>query len=93
MTAEHVALKAQTARHLPRGLCSTVVTQLSAGIWFDSNAIHTIENLSHLRGLKFLYLRQNCIRELGGLDELYHLEVLDVSANFISKIENLDNLR
>ena len=46
------------------------------------------------RQLQFLYLSHNGIREISGLENMYKLEVLDLSSNFISTIgDSLEDCR
>eukprot|EP00916_Digyalum_oweni_P025078 GHVL01041387.1.p1 GENE.GHVL01041387.1~~GHVL01041387.1.p1 ORF type:complete len:162 (-),score=37.17 GHVL01041387.1:407-892(-) len=40
--------------------------------------------------LRCLFLHQNCIREISGLDCLSNLRTLNISSNYIKKIENLE---
>ena len=46
-----------------------------------------VENLQALLSLKRLFLDNNLIERISGLDKLVHLEWLDLSFNRIRKIE------
>jgi len=43
--------------------------------------------------LQELYLSHNGIRQIDGIQTLVNLEILDLTANRIIKIENLQNLK
>ena len=51
-----------------------------------------IDNLSRLRSLTRLFLDNNFIESISGLESLVNLEWLDLSFNKITKIENLSTL-
>ena len=52
-----------------------------------------IDNLSRLRNLTRLFLDNNFIESISGLEMMTSLEWLDLSFNKIRKIENLTKLR
>lgn len=56
------------------------------------NRIAKIENLSHLKNLKRLFLGANQIRKIEGLDELTGLIELSLPGNALQVIEGLDTL-
>lgn len=58
-------------------------------LYLESNAISTIENLSHMVDLRSLYLGKNIIHQIEHLQLLTNLETLDLSDNDISCIDNL----
>ena len=61
----------------------------------NGNNIDTIENLDDLH-LEELYLQQNRLRKITGLERLPNLKTLDISKNQISKLKGLsrtDSLR
>ncbi|KAJ2086428.1 formin-binding protein [Coemansia sp. RSA 986] len=62
-------------------------------LFFVSNKIQTIENLSRLTMLRNLELGANRIRIIQNLDELVNLEELYLGKNKIARLENLGNLR
>ena len=51
-----------------------------------------IDNLARLKNLTRLFLDNNFIEAISGLESLTNLEWLDLSFNKISKIENLERL-
>eukprot|EP01034_Spumella_vulgaris_P022507 gene22507-28636_t len=56
------------------------------------NSIRTMENITTCCPLiEELYLAQNKLRTIEGLENLVHLKVLDLGANRIRKIEGLQN--
>ena len=62
-------------------------------LWLDSNALSTIEGLSHMRELRCLYLQQNAILRVGaGLAGLLKLQTLDLSSNRLDALDGLDQL-
>jgi Leucine-rich repeat (LRR) protein len=50
-------------------------------IYLDSNAITTIENISHMRELRCMYVSKNILHDLDGIAALTALQTLDVSHN------------
>ena len=52
-----------------------------------------LENLHYLTALTRLFLDNNFIERISGLDQLYHLTWLDLSFNNIIKIEGLEALK
>eukprot|EP00667_Euglena_gracilis_P016111 EG_transcript_16828 len=59
-------------------------------LWMEGNAISKIEGLERQAdSLRTLFLHQNCIQEMEGLDHLKLLDTVNLSDNFIGKIENL----
>ena len=59
----------------------------------QSNRISKIENLDKLPKLEELYLSDNGLIKLEGLDHLCKLKVLDLANNKIERIENVDSLK
>lgn len=57
----------------------------------DNNIIEKIDNIGHLKRLKWLDLSFNCIQKIENLDQLTELEDLSLFSNEITKVENLDN--
>ncbi len=52
-----------------------------------------VENLGCLSSLTRLFLDNNFIERIGGLDQLFHLTWLDLSFNRIRHIEGLESLK
>lgn len=57
------------------------------------NRVVRIENLSELINLSELYLSENGIEIIEGLEKNTNLETLDLAKNRIKKIENVNQLR
>jgi protein phosphatase 1 regulatory subunit 7 len=57
------------------------------------NRLTKIQGLSHLTQLTELYLSENGIEQIEGLEALVNLRVLDLAANRIKKIENIAHLQ
>jgi protein phosphatase 1 regulatory subunit 7 len=58
----------------------------------QSNRITKLENLSHLVNLEELYISDNGLTCIEGLDSLKSLKVLDLSNNQIEHIENMQGM-
>lgn len=63
-------------------------------VWLEANGISVIEGLEPCKdNLRQLFLQQNCIKEInGGLENLTHLVGLNLSENFIKKVDGLGKL-
>jgi len=62
-------------------------------IWLEANGLQTIENLEPCKDtLRQLFIQQNCIREMSGLQELTNLGAINLSENFVKKVDHLKSL-
>lgn len=74
-------------------ILSATIMYLYIYIFFKLNeGFIKIENLEGYTGLKSLWLENNCISELCGLDNQAELACLYLHHNMIKKIENVHNL-
>jgi protein phosphatase 1 regulatory subunit 7 len=58
----------------------------------QSNRLTKIENLNHMINLTELYLSENGLKKIEGLENLKKLKTLDLSINEIERIENVECL-
>eukprot|EP00658_Telonema_sp_P-2_P009010 TRINITY_DN13411_c0_g1_i5.p1 TRINITY_DN13411_c0_g1~~TRINITY_DN13411_c0_g1_i5.p1 ORF type:complete len:497 (+),score=122.32 TRINITY_DN13411_c0_g1_i5:41-1492(+) len=62
-------------------------------IWLEANGIVTIENLEPCKeNLRQLFLQQNCIQRMSGLEQLEELVAINLSENLIKRVEGISNL-
>jgi len=62
-------------------------------IWLEANGLQRIENLEPCKDtLRQLFIQQNCIKEMSGLEELTNLGAINLSENFVKKVDHLKGL-
>jgi dynein assembly factor 1 len=62
-------------------------------IWLEANGLQSIENLEPCKDtLRQLFIQQNCIKEMSGLEELTNLGAINLSENFVKKVDGLKSL-
>jgi len=62
-------------------------------IWLEANGLQEIENLEPCKDtLRQLFIQQNCIKQMKGLDQCTKLGAINLSENFVTKIEGLEKL-
>ncbi|KAL0225449.1 hypothetical protein RCL1_003361 [Eukaryota sp. TZLM3-RCL] len=62
-------------------------------LFLQCNAIRTIENLHHLKKLRYLNLAVNGLTSISNLDRCESLNKLDFTANFIDNVNSLLSLK
>lgn len=83
--------KLRTNYHAKRGGVTTVTGEKVLKLPFR-NIARMEDNLCGYGRITTLLLNNNRIEEIRGLEHLVHLKRLDLSFNFIAKIEGLDTL-
>ncbi|OAE32958.1 hypothetical protein AXG93_673s1350 [Marchantia polymorpha subsp. ruderalis] len=72
----------------PVDLTSTVSVNTST-----LNALCDLQNLEEYTGVKLLYLEENCLESMNGLQPLKQLQCLYLRKNFIKSIDHIDELQ
>ena len=62
-------------------------------LYLQNNLIPRIENLEHLKDLRYLNLAINNVERVENLEQCEFLEKLDLTCNFVSEVTSLQNLR
>ncbi|EFC48009.1 hypothetical protein NAEGRDRAFT_31069 [Naegleria gruberi] len=62
-------------------------------LYLQNNLIRVIQNLHHLKDLRYLNLAVNNITSISGLGSNEHLEKLDLTANFVWDLLSVESLR
>ena len=62
-------------------------------LWLEGNGLRTLENLGSLKQLRCLYIQQNCLESLEGLEDNTDLDAINASNNSIKTISHIAGLK
>lgn len=62
-------------------------------LYLQNNLLERIENLSHLKDLRYLNMAVNLVRRIDGLESCEFLNKLDLTCNYVEDLESIKNLR
>ena len=62
-------------------------------LYFEGNAVVSLDGLQLNRELVSLYMHENCIRKMEHLSTLQNLKILNLADNCIERIEGLEGLQ
>ena len=73
--------------HRSRYACTDGGNRVSKGLVVLDFPLDLPQGLDELVELRTLYLHQNCLTSIANLDNLTHLAVLNISNNWITRLE------